>query len=59
MDIDEFLKILHCGDASHDEQAQAADEIERLRDENERLRQENETLRLYYRDWCQGHSYAG
>jgi hypothetical protein len=23
------------------------------------LEDENKTLRLYYKDWCQGHSYAG
>jgi hypothetical protein len=23
------------------------------------LEEENATLRLFYKDWCQGHSYAG
>lgn len=31
MDTNKLIKILRCGDASHDEQEQAADKIEQLR----------------------------
>jgi hypothetical protein len=34
MNIDALLKILRCGDASHDEQTQAANKIEALRHQN-------------------------
>lgn len=34
MDKDELTKILRCGDASHDEQTEAAHKIEALRHQN-------------------------
>jgi hypothetical protein len=37
MGTDDLVKILRCGDASTDEQEQAADELERLIAEVERL----------------------
>ena len=58
MSVDDLIKILSCGDASHDEQQQAADLIGRARQET--LEEAAELAEFRYEHWnhTKGHGVS-